>query len=75
MRLSHISKKSFLLLFLLITQQVEDVELLDKRGYLTVSLNLGKDGRVLLRYKRNQLALTFLYSSHTANKLSFSKRE
>ncbi len=29
--------------------QVEDVELLDKRGYLTVCLNLGKDGRILLR--------------------------
>lgn len=33
----------------LLLSQVEDVELLDKRGYLTVSLNVGKDGRLLLR--------------------------
>ncbi len=29
--------------------QIEEVELLDKKGYLTVSLSLGKEGRILLR--------------------------
>ena len=28
---------------------IDDVELLDKRGYLTIAVNLPKDGRVYLR--------------------------
>ncbi|XP_040581815.1 uncharacterized protein [Lepeophtheirus salmonis] len=29
--------------------EVEEVEIIDKRGYLTISLSMGKDGKVLLR--------------------------
>ena len=29
--------------------QVEEVELIDKKGYLTISLSLVKEGKILLR--------------------------
>lgn len=29
--------------------QVDEVELLDKRGYLTISLNVAREGKILLR--------------------------
>ena len=29
--------------------QVEEVELIDKKGYLTLSISLAKDGKILLR--------------------------
>ena len=34
---------------MILSFQVENVELVDKRGYLTVSLTIGKEGKLLLR--------------------------
>ena len=34
---------------LLVPFQVEEVELIDKKGYLTISLSLAKEGKILLR--------------------------
>ena len=40
----------FLLVLSLLSLQVEEVELIDKKGYLTISLSLAKEGsKILLR--------------------------
>ena len=36
-------------IFFLNLAQVEDVDLIDKRGYLTISLTVAKEGKILLR--------------------------
>ena len=61
----------------IVSFQVDEVELLDKRGYLTISLSVAKEGKILLRKPEGirdwyaalkvffcvlQLLLNFVYS-------------